>query len=320
MSDYIKMWLEIIENMRNTNTYKLVWGRAILEMIFEMDVNDIRSVNVISFEDMAKKILKYYWNQVCFFHLKQGPGPVPELIQVTNRCIEFVQQKSGSCQPVWFDFAQNYLEDDQDFYEKQLKSMSNTLKKDVCWRFMELQGKSHPLYILDKEARTITLSKAQCLDLKEYCVILAELLNFRWAQLLEKFNTSPKIASKVKGISEEKLRRHSLQKYRDLLLANMKDGIPVDFYTGKTIPFDKISVDHVIPWSYMYSDDIWNLVLMEKSNNSSKGNSIPDEATIAKLEKRNLELVDKVEGKYKEDLISAIDNDYVRKFYISCKL
>lgn len=26
MSDYIKQWIEIIENMSNDNTYKLVWG------------------------------------------------------------------------------------------------------------------------------------------------------------------------------------------------------------------------------------------------------------------------------------------------------
>ena len=35
MSDYIRQWLMIIENMNNDNTYKLAWGRAILECIVE---------------------------------------------------------------------------------------------------------------------------------------------------------------------------------------------------------------------------------------------------------------------------------------------
>lgn len=34
---------------------------------------------------------------------------------------------------------------------------------------------------------------------------------------------------------------------------------PIDFYTGNELDMDDISVDHVIPWSFMYSDDIWNL-------------------------------------------------------------
>ena len=32
MNSYIKQWLEIIENMNNDNTYKLAWGRAIIEL------------------------------------------------------------------------------------------------------------------------------------------------------------------------------------------------------------------------------------------------------------------------------------------------
>ena len=35
MNSYIKQWLEIIENMNNDNTYKLAWGRAIIELCFE---------------------------------------------------------------------------------------------------------------------------------------------------------------------------------------------------------------------------------------------------------------------------------------------
>ena len=37
---------------------------------------------------------------------------------------------------------------------------------------------------------------------------------------------------------------------------------PIDFYTGDELDMDDISVDHVIPWSFMYSDDIWNLVCL----------------------------------------------------------
>ena len=47
MNDYISMWLDIIENMNNDNTYKLAWGRAIIEIVCEMKVVNER--NCISF-------------------------------------------------------------------------------------------------------------------------------------------------------------------------------------------------------------------------------------------------------------------------------
>ncbi|WP_285959173.1 hypothetical protein [Thomasclavelia spiroformis] len=55
MSEYIKLWLEIIENMNNDNTYKLAWGRALLELILEIE--HVKDDNIISFNDIAKKCL-----------------------------------------------------------------------------------------------------------------------------------------------------------------------------------------------------------------------------------------------------------------------
>ena len=63
------------------------------------------------------------------------------------------------------------------------------------------------------------------------------------------------------------------------------------FITGNKIPEDKLSIDHIIPWSYMFSDDLWNLVYVESSLNSSKNNRLPDEDVIIKLEKRNKKLL-----------------------------
>ena len=98
------------------------------------------------------------------------------------------------------------------------------------------------------------------------------------------------------------------------------------FITGEKISDDE-SVDHVIPWSYLYSDDLWNLVLVKKGANSSKSNNIPGEELIKKLEKRNHRLLDilkeqKLDRKIKnriEELELAINKDYVRTFWIGCR-
>lgn len=35
-------------------------------------------------------------------------------------------------------------------------------------------------------------------------------------------------------------------------------------------------MDHFVPWSYVANDELWNLIPMEKSLNSSKNNKLPD--------------------------------------------
>ena len=71
----------------------------------------------------------------------------------------------------------------------------------------------------------------------------------------------------------------------------------------------------------MYSDDIWNLVLTSKSNNSSKSNIIPSQGVIESLKERNARLVKLInDSKYKDELLLAIENDYVDKFYLAMKI
>ena len=54
MHPVLSTWLNIIENMSNNNTYKLAWGRAIVELVSDMDV-DVRE----EFIDITYKLLKY---------------------------------------------------------------------------------------------------------------------------------------------------------------------------------------------------------------------------------------------------------------------
>ncbi len=319
MTDYINLWLDIIENMNNDNTYKLAWGRALIEIIYEHKEEDCELV--IPFVAIAEKMLKYYWNQTYFFNLKQSPGKKPVVVQETEKCIEFVKNKRKSNIPVWFDRAQEDLMTDPSFYAKRITKIAKTLKHDVSWRFKKVNKEEHDIYRLDLDQMTVTFSADEIVQLKDYAFILSQLLNYKWAQLLEKFNSAPKIALKVKGISDAKIRRNNLTKFKNILLSQMKDGNIIDFYTGQVLEENDISIDHVIPWSFMYSDDIWNLVITSKSVNSSKSNSIPSEEIIRKLEQRNKELVEIVhEPKYHEELKTAIENNYVQKFYIALRL
>lgn len=48
-----------------------------------------------------------------------------------------------------------------------------------------------------------------------------------------------------------------------------------DVFTGREIVPKQYDVDHFIPWSFVMNDELWNLMPMESSLNSSKSNRLP---------------------------------------------
>lgn len=323
LPEYIKKWLNIIEQMANTNTYKLAWGRAIIECITDKSYTIILNKAIINFKAIAYKIIKYYWNQTFFFNLRQSSplDPDPVILQRIQNLIHFYIARSGTVLPVWFDVGMELLNDtDPQLLEHTINKICIDLTKDVSYRFKYIQGQSLDIYEYEKFQKQLEIkfSLADVSAINEYSTVLTDLLNYKWAQLLEKYNTHPKIIEKTKSISNNKIRRKSLSAYKDQLLREFNGNKIIDFYTGLEIVPEEISVDHVIPWSFIYSDDIWNLVLTTKSKNSSKSNNIPDKKIIDKLNRRNLKFITNnvlSDSKMFASLKYANENNLVNSYY-----
>ena len=100
--------------------------------------------------------------------------------------------------------------------------------------------------------------------IKEYSDILYQLINYRWTQKLEDLDGSPRISKKIRGVDRESTpKRQNLKSFHKYL--DIENPERKCFITGDKIPDNNLSVDHVIPWSYMYSDDLWNLVYVNSS-------------------------------------------------------
>ena len=322
METYLKEWLDVLDGMMNDNTYKLAWGRSIIECVMMKDYDDKEMYVEIDFERIAKRVLKYYWNQTFFFRLKQGPNTqkLPIVQQITESVIDNYVHFTGLNYPVWYDKAIAIIHRDEKEYHQIIKRLSNALRADVCWRFMNANNKTYNLYQLNKKEGWIRVAKENVRVLRDYGYVLTQLLNYKWAQLLEQFNRSPKIVSKVKGSQENKIRRTNLAKFKEILLGTFPDGLPIDFYTGEPLLEPDITVDHVIPWSFLYSDDIWNLVLTKRSINSAKSNSIPTLEQIEKLKERNRWWMHR-EGveKIRMELVESEENRFIDRYYMDLK-
>ena len=112
----------------------------------------------------------------------------------------------------------------------------------------------------------------------------------------------------------------SLKKFKPLI--GLENPNKICFITNKPIPEKDLSIDHIIPWSYMYSDDLWNLVYVKKSLNSSMSNKTKNNAVKKKLIERNKQLLEKltqnnISNKVIDELRLSIEKDYVEQFWIS---
>jgi hypothetical protein len=318
MEPYLQDWVSVLQGMSNDNTYKLAWGRAIIESILLSETDENSELYSLDFSLIAEKILKYYWNQIFFFGLRQSPSAQnpPVIYSITINLISFYKQETNSSLPIWYNQAMTFFHQNERVYSQAIRKIVSRLRVDVCWRFLLANGQQYKLYELDERKMRIVFTMNAFKELKDYGVLLTQLINYKWAQLLEQFNRIPKIVSKIKGSQDNQIRRKNLSKFRDILLQEYSNGRIVDFYTDEIIEMIDVSIDHVIPWSFMYSDDVWNLVITSKSKNSQKSNNVPKKVFIEKLLARNDKLLNIIDDlKIKNELLIAKEQNYVSKYY-----
>ena len=306
MTETLSNWFEVIKNCSVSNTYKMGWSKSIVECCFEDD-----SEELIHFDRISMKMFKYYWNQTIFFDLQQGSNPnkPPTFVSYVKSKIEEYQSQYG--------FQPKEFERMEDKVDVDLKYLNRILIENVSYRFLEVGGKDYDLYELDKKERTIRVKNPRIL--KEYSDILFEVINYRWVQILETYNSSPRISKKIKITDRGGVKRKPLGKFKKYLQLTDKRC----FISGEEFDGD-LSIDHLIPWSFMFSDDIWNLVFVKQGYNSSKSNHIVDESEIIKLEERNMKLLHRMKEEGMKDknyseLEFSIKNNQLRKFWISFK-
>lgn len=310
--NYIKEFLNLIRNCSVDNTYKMAWGKALVELASENP-----KLNLIALEDIAKKIFKYYWNQTIYFDLIQGSNisKPPEFIKEVKKEIEKYYIKVGKRQPIHFERVESQI-------GLNIKTLIRILKQDVSWRFLNLSSNSIELYKYNKGEDYLLLKNPALIA--EYSDILFESINFRWTQILENFNSSPRIAKKVRILDLHEIKRSNLSRFKPFL--DVENNHHKCFMCRELIPNESLTIDHIIPWSFLFSDDLWNLVYSHKSCNSSKSNVIPSEGLILAIEERNKFLLGELKNdpilknkKPTEELEIAINRDFIRKFWINCR-
>lgn len=313
MNPYIADFIKVIKNARCDNTYKLAWARAIVELCEEDPIR-----KEIALSEIGSKMIGYYWNQIFFFGMRDSflyhssnPEKLPELVTYTKALIEYFIEKKGNNKPVLFELSHSDV-------SEVLPKVVRTLKSDVSWRFLNASGEVISIYDYARGDNQLYISNAKIIS--DYAVSLKDIINLRWSSVLEGFNKStPNICKKVMLQDEQEIKRKSLnwaREYLDIQNPDHKCAI-----CGEVIEGETPAIDHVIPWSFLYSDDLWNLVYAHGSCNSMKLDSIPTATDIKKLKNRNNELLDRLHrqsNKKVTELEMAVKHDYVTRLWKAC--
>lgn len=166
--------------------------------------------------------------------------------------------------------------------------------------FHELSTTGKKFRLPSKEYRFIELNLEAHRFLKDNYQEISKILIYAWAKFLEKTNFTPRLIAKIEDLGHQK--RRSLQKFKADLI---RQTGPICFYCNDHILETQIHIDHFIPWSYVYEDVLWNLVVSCSDCNLKKSDYLAPETCIQKLESRNKKYQ---LNEYKKDLYEYYDN------------
>lgn len=262
-----------------SESYKLFWFKAILH-----EVGYGR--NEMSFRDLIERMIVDAWYMVSEYKLNLGPSDTLEKmvlhISENNRFLPTEKE----------DVILAYLRENDD---RELRAYMRTLSLNVPYRLQaplmnspESKVWYKPEAIVDyinaQTGMIYSIERGRSLEsriiigddwmeyLKSNLGILLGWTDYNLIIYLQRRNPSvPGISNKIYPPQERKLTAVT-----DYWKHIIQCGSVQDIYTGEILTTRGLSIDHFVPWSYVASDELWNLIPTEKSVNSSKSNNLPD--------------------------------------------
>jgi hypothetical protein len=295
---YMRSVVTILTRKPTPNTYKFAVIRALADGVLgrrfsgnDPIVSGVKS-EVVSFEQIAKRIVGYYWHIVTDFRLRQSIDPVDEpnvmqLIRDENADLALKPHLE------YWRYLQEYPERHDSLVARCCDPRSSLIKT-----ISRLNTVTY--YLIDPKlfevrGRDIHLKKSAVEFLIRYQQTVAQLAIGNWVSFTEQLTSSPRLYYKIGGdnpgtsaLWNENQRRKYSQILDELWGA-------VCFYCGRTSVEAPLAVGRAIPLMYVYQDRFWNLVLNCDTCSAAKGEQTPPDFCVERLIARNRELLSLIE-------------------------
>ena len=275
-----------------TECYKFYWLDSIMQLLSEQE-------ETITFDKVISGMVADAWYSVTEYHLRMGTkdsqgNSVNSIERAVNKldalkCLEHTADRWQVLEKI----EEN---------EKLLHDEKYQISKNVPYRllssFMRELGGNDPLW--DQRTRLIAymemISNKCCLPytignergLEKKIIIedrwkrflIDNMVAIRgWIQMKKiKYlqDRNPGVPGIIYKLEPENEKQRKLQNVRKLWAAVFDISDIRDIYSGNPLEKKKYEIDHFVPWSFITNDEMWNLMPVNSSLNSSKRDRHPD--------------------------------------------
>ncbi|MBQ9220460.1 HNH endonuclease [Succinivibrio sp.] len=265
---------------KNTTSYKFGFLKAILDNLYNVDIN-----LSLSFTSIFAKFAESYWNLVLVHKLKQCRGASQgKIYDILHEEWNNLPENNGRVENT------NVIPFESLSAESQVKIISNVTKE--CSKYVvgaTYADSKGNFYSFSKKSKTITFNPVVYQYLLRHKTMIEKVNYFEWAKFLHEVNESS--GNDYLESLDYSTKRNNLDSYRKILFEEFEHRC---FYCGAPLKDDRNThVDHFIPWSFVKDDKLWNFVLACSKCNESKNNKLPPREKIDLIVNRNRILLDR---------------------------
>ncbi len=272
--------------------YKFYWLEAIVTLISE-------GITETTFNDIIDEMICKAWYSVREFHIHlSGLGQNGEVRDGLERAV----LKFSELSDLPANASRTEIKNAIRLYNKDLRPAKEQLTNMVPYRamagfFASAGVESVPWDSVVKMRETISAFNEEVTPLPYMLGTgskLAKEVSFHpdWVRMIQDYtvpilgwiqyekvkwlqNNNPEVPGLVYKLLPMDERMRKLGKVRKLWESILGTRQIMDVFTGHPIRQDQYDVDHFIPWSFVMNDELWNLMPMDPSLNSSKSNRLP---------------------------------------------
>ena len=290
---YNTLYIEGFSNMMKNPSfcYKFYWLEAIVKLIAE-------NVKETTFDTVINEMICSAWYSVREFHIHlsgiQADGQVRDgLERAIYRLSELSNIRADASKIEILNAIKKY-DKELKIYKEQLTNMVpyralagffSKSEGSVDWgsvrrltEYIEKVNKETVIlpYILgtsSKLDKEVYFNGLWITMIQDNMVPILGWIQYEKVKWLQ--NNNPEVPGLVYKLApmDEKMRKlgHVRKLWEGVLeLCEVKD-----VFTGEVVKAGDYDVDHFIPWSFVMNDELWNLMPMDSSLNSSKSNRLP---------------------------------------------
>ena len=160
------------------------------------------------------------------------------------------------------------------FFEEKLRGQKDAAKNRMIAElaFENRMAPRTSFYFFTADLKTLIMNHDWMLYFYENFNLVRSFARFEWLDYMQRRNPSvPNLMLKL----YPPMARESLQSQTKFWKHVLDHSSMNCLFSGEPITKDDLSLDHFLPWSFIAHDQLWNLLPVSRSINSSKLNRLP---------------------------------------------